>query len=213
MPTILVVDDSAIDRTRVVGLLKKNSDLSIVLATNGKEALEAIEDHIPDIVFTDLQMPEMDGLELVAEIKKNYRLIPVILLTGAGSEEIAVKALEVGAASYVPKSRMVKDLVDTVRQVQAAAEEKSAKISEELLLEALKRLQSKAKAIGATLGKDDVHLANVNTSGYMPPRPQPVYRGRMMAKMEMAADMAAPVAEGGDDTVRVTVNATAVLMD
>jgi len=127
MPTILVVDDSAIDRTRVVGLLKKNSDLSIVLATNGKEALEAIEDHIPDIVLTDLQMPEMDGLELVAEIKKSYRLIPVILLTGAGSEEIAVKALEVGAASYVPKSRMVKDLVDTVRQVQAAAEEKSAK--------------------------------------------------------------------------------------
>ncbi|MEC9291707.1 MAG: SIMPL domain-containing protein [Pseudomonadota bacterium] len=93
------------------------------------------------------------------------------------------------------------------------SEEKSAKISEELLLEALKRLQSKAKAIGATLGKDDVHLANVNTSGYMPPRPQPMYKGRAMAMMEMAADMAAPVAEGGDDTVRVTVNATAVLMD
>lgn len=127
MPTILVVDDSAIDRTRVGGLLKKNSDLTIVFAPNGKEALEAIEDHIPDIVLTDLQMPEMDGLDLVAQIKKNYRLIPVILLTGAGSEEIAVKALEIGAASYVPKSRMVKDLIETVEQVQAAAEEKSAK--------------------------------------------------------------------------------------
>ena len=94
------------------------------------------------------------------------------------------------------------------------SEEKSAKISEELLLEALDRLKSKAEAIGKTLGKDDVHLSQVNTTGYMPPRPQPMYKQRRgMEMMAMAADMSAPAAEGGDDTVRVTVSATAVLMD
>lgn len=92
------------------------------------------------------------------------------------------------------------------------SEEKSAKISEELLIEALKRLKDKAEAIGKTLGKESVHLADVDTSGHIPVRPYPVAKARGMM-MAMEADMASPVAQGGDDTVRVTVNATAVLTD
>ena len=126
MPTILVVDDSAPDRIRVGGLLKKIPDMNVVFASNGVEALEAIEDHIPDLVLTDLQMPEMDGLALVSTIKKEYRLIPVILLTGEGSETIAVEALQQGAASYVSKSRMVQDLADIIERVMSTAEAQSA---------------------------------------------------------------------------------------
>ncbi|MCA9041140.1 MAG: response regulator [Planctomycetaceae bacterium] len=126
MPTILVVDDSAPDRIRIGGLLKKLSNTNVVFASNGVEALEAIEDHVPDLVLTDLQMPEMDGLELVSTIKKDYRLIPVIILTGAGSETIAVEALQQGAASYVSKSRMVKDLIDIIDRVKSTAEAQSA---------------------------------------------------------------------------------------
>ncbi|QDU79405.1 hypothetical protein Pla110_11150 [Polystyrenella longa] len=126
MPTILVVDDSAADRIRVGGLMKKIPDVNIVFASNGVEALEAIEDHIPDIVLTDLQMPEMDGLELVSTIKKEYRLIPVIILTGEGSETVAVQALQQGAASYVSKPRMAKDLRDIVERVLSTAEAQSA---------------------------------------------------------------------------------------
>lgn len=117
MTTILVVDDSALDRRLAGGLLTKQAGWDVVYAADGREALAAIEDHIPDLILTDLQMPHVNGLELVAAVKRDYRLIPVILMTAQGSEEIAVQALQQGAASYVPKKRLAKDLVATVEQV------------------------------------------------------------------------------------------------
>lgn len=117
MTTILVVDDSALDRRLAGGLLTKQTGWDVVYAADGREALAAIEDHIPDLILTDLQMPHVNGLELVATVKRDYRLIPVILMTAQGSEEIAVQALQQGAASYVPKKRLAKDLVATVEQV------------------------------------------------------------------------------------------------
>ena len=88
-------------------------------AKHGKEALEHISREPPDIVLTDMLMPEMDGLELVERIKRDYSHIPVILMTAHGSEEIAVKALQTGAASYVPKQNLARDLAGTIRDVLA----------------------------------------------------------------------------------------------
>jgi response regulator RpfG family c-di-GMP phosphodiesterase len=73
-------------------------------------------------------MPEMDGLELVAQVVAQYPLIPVILMTGRGSEQTAVQALKAGAASYVPKSLLASLLVDTVASVLDAAQEERSKI-------------------------------------------------------------------------------------
>jgi hypothetical protein len=64
-----------------------------------------------------MQMPEMDGLELVKAIRVEFPSVPVILMTGHGSETIAAQALQQGAASYVPKSQIKKLLVDSVRHV------------------------------------------------------------------------------------------------
>jgi CheY-like chemotaxis protein len=77
----------------------------------------------PDIVVTDLQMPEMTGLELVTAVRKSFTHVPVILMTGKGSEEIAVEALHAGAASYVPKRALSSMLVETVRRVLASVQE------------------------------------------------------------------------------------------
>ena len=114
MATILVVDDSAVDRLRTEKLLTRNSQLTVVSASNGREALDAIERIVPDLVLTDMQMPEMDGLRLVEEIRAKYPAIPVILMTAHGSEELAVQALQRGAASYVPKRNLAQDLPDTI---------------------------------------------------------------------------------------------------
>ena len=121
MITVLVVDDSAVDRRLAGGLLQHNSYLSILYAANGKEALAQLEAHKPDVVVTDMQMPEMNGVELVAAVKHSYPQIPVILMTAKGSEEIAVQALQLGAAGYVPKRRLALDLLDTVERVLAVA--------------------------------------------------------------------------------------------
>ncbi len=123
MATILVVDDSATDRILAGGLLTKQADLKVIYAQDGEDALEQIDLHLPDAVVTDLQMPVMDGLQLTAEIKRQHPLIPVLLMTSRGSEEIAVQALQVGASHYVPKRTLAQGLVKTLRRVLATAQE------------------------------------------------------------------------------------------
>jgi CheY-like chemotaxis protein len=122
MPKVLVVDDLATDRCLVGGILESDSILEVRFATNGVEALRKIRDSAKtnepfDLVVTDLQMPEMDGLELVDSVRREFPHLPVILITAHGSESLAVEALERGAASYVPKSHLTAKLLDTVEQV------------------------------------------------------------------------------------------------
>jgi CheY-like chemotaxis protein/anti-sigma regulatory factor (Ser/Thr protein kinase) len=114
---ILVVDDSPMDRALASGLISKRMETEILEACNGREGLSQIELHQPKLVLTDLQMPEMNGLELVAAVKERFPNIPIILMTAQGSEEIAAQALERGAASYVPKRRLADDLVRTMERI------------------------------------------------------------------------------------------------
>ena len=91
--------------------------------TDGKKALAEMQAHTLDLVLTDLVMPELDGLGLVEQAKAEHPGVPVVLMTARGSEEIAVRALERGAASYVPKKLLVRDLVDTVTRILEGAQE------------------------------------------------------------------------------------------
>ena len=139
MATVLVVDDSAVDRLRAEKLLSKDIGLSVRSATNGKEALQALAQELPDLVITDMQMPEMDGLELVEAIRSKYPAVPVILMTAHGSEELAVHALQRGAASYVPKRNLARDLAETIDSVLGVSK---ANRGQQRLLECLIDTQS-----------------------------------------------------------------------
>ncbi|MFV2067637.1 MAG: response regulator [Pirellulales bacterium] len=125
MPTVLVVDDSDVDRLLAGSRVEKMLGATVVYATNGEEALEQISVHRPDVVITDLQMPKVNGLELTSAIKSEYPRIPVILITSKGSEDIATEALRIGAASYVPKRRL-DDLPNTVSRILIAASQDRA---------------------------------------------------------------------------------------
>src|ERR1700722_9974854 len=109
MAKILVVDDSLVDQRLAGRLLQEHSDnvyldkpmaVQVVYANNGKEALDVIPRDRPDLVLTDLQMPELNGLELVDALRDKFPALPVILMTAHGSEDIALQALRRGAASY-----------------------------------------------------------------------------------------------------------------
>jgi CheY-like chemotaxis protein/anti-sigma regulatory factor (Ser/Thr protein kinase) len=121
MVTILVVDDNAMDRHLAGSLVEKVPGWKAVYASNGREALAAIPKERPDLVLTDMVMPELDGLALVQEVRSNHPLVPVILMTAFGSEEIAIRALQKGAASYVPKGNLARDLAETVENVLAVS--------------------------------------------------------------------------------------------
>ena len=119
MPIILVVDDNETDRQLIGGLLKPKLDWIVQFANDGSEALELIGAVFPDVVVTDLQMPGLNGIQLCAEAKAEYPHVPIILVAGQGSEELAVEALQAGATSYVPKKGLSKYLLETVEQILA----------------------------------------------------------------------------------------------
>lgn len=120
MESLLVVDDSATDRVRVAGLLKNSNRYNVFTATDGQDALDQLASGSIDLVLTDMQMPEMNGLQLVRTIKEDFPLTPVILMTAVGSEELAVDAMNEGAAGYVNKAGGANWLLTSVQQVLAA---------------------------------------------------------------------------------------------
>jgi CheY-like chemotaxis protein/anti-sigma regulatory factor (Ser/Thr protein kinase) len=121
MATILVVDDLASHRQLAAGLLSREPGYEVLFAANGAEALAKLAGGKADVILTDVLMPEMDGLELLRAVRRDYPQLPVVLMTASGSEHIAVQALQEGAASYVPKRVLARRLAETVASVLAAS--------------------------------------------------------------------------------------------
>ena len=121
MPSVLVVDDTPVDRVLVTGLLKRRSTLAVSSVADAESALQAIESARPDLVVTDLLLPKLTGLDLVLILRERCPGLPVVLITAHGSEDLAVRAIAEGAASYVPKSQLAERLLATVEQVLEAA--------------------------------------------------------------------------------------------
>ena len=140
MTRVLVVDDSPIDRMLAGSQLEKNTDWTIEYASDGQQGLEAIRRQPPDLVLTDMQMPELDGLELCCAVRREFPDVSVILMTARGSEEVAMQALQAGAASYVPKRALSQQLVETARRVL------SARNDDRVQREVLRRMQSRSES-------------------------------------------------------------------
>ena len=126
-PAILLVEDSRTQR-RVVERILQLAGYGVVTAGDGAEAIELLERTNPVAVLTDLYMPRMDGLQLVEQIRERHAHLPVVLMTGSGSERTAVAALKAGAADYVPKSHLDAELADVLERVVAAARVQTHKL-------------------------------------------------------------------------------------
>jgi CheY-like chemotaxis protein len=116
MTKILVVDDSAVDRRLIGGLLFQGQQFEIEYAENVADALRFLNESEPDLIVTDLHMPDRSGLELVATVRLEHPGIPVILVTGQGRESLAAEALHYGAAGYVPKALLHQRLLEVVKE-------------------------------------------------------------------------------------------------
>ncbi|MFG0254201.1 MAG: response regulator [Rhodopirellula sp. JB053] len=116
-PTLVLAVDDSITQVTGMQIMLQQHGYEVVTASNGRTALESIRERRPAVVVTDLQMPEMDGLQLVAALREEFAGLPIILTTAKGSEEIAAKALRLGASSYVPKRTLNEDLVPTIERM------------------------------------------------------------------------------------------------
>jgi two-component system KDP operon response regulator KdpE len=110
---ILVVDDEP-QITRVLRTSLSSQGYDLRVANDGETALEIMKDWVPDLVITDLSMPNMDGLELCRRLRSASR-IPIIVLSVRGEERTKVKALDAGADDYVMKPFGIEELLARVR--------------------------------------------------------------------------------------------------
>jgi DNA-binding NarL/FixJ family response regulator len=108
-------------------------DLKLVAeASNGKEAIDAFRSHQPDVTLMDLQMPEVDGLEAIEAIRKEFPEARIIVLTTYTGDMQVLRALKAGARGYILKGHVHKELLDTIRAVHAGQKRIPPEIAAEL---------------------------------------------------------------------------------
>lgn len=115
---VLIADDHIIVRSGLRLLLEAEPDIDVVgEALEGREALNLVEKHLPDVVLMDIAMPGMDGLEATRRIKASWPQIQVLVLTMHRSDEYFFEMLKAGASGYILKGAETSDLIDAVRVV------------------------------------------------------------------------------------------------
>ena len=114
-PTILICDDEEGIRESFKLILEDSYQLKF--ATNGLEALEMLKTLSPDIMLLDIKMPKLHGMEILKQVKKLKPKLPVIIVTGYQSVEMAQEAIKNGAADYIPKPFESKEILKAIQQV------------------------------------------------------------------------------------------------
>lgn len=107
---ILVIDDGRESREFIIDYVLTPNNYHALVAANGMEGLQMVEEHDPDLILLDLEMPKMNGLEFLDELNKRELDIPAILMTFHGSEEIAIEVYRKGVRDYVKKPFTVEEM-------------------------------------------------------------------------------------------------------
>lgn len=117
---VIAVDDHQLLREGIAAVMNGEEDMELVAeGTNGQEAVELFRMHRPDVALMDLQMPGMNGIEAISAIRSEFPNSRIIILTTYQGDVQALRALKAGASGYLLKSMLRKELLDTIRAVNA----------------------------------------------------------------------------------------------
>ena len=119
---VVIAEDQAMVRGALAALLATEGDIEIAgQAQNGREALDLVAQLAPDIVLTDIEMPEVTGLELAAELKRQRRPVRVVILTTFARSGYLRRALDAGVSGYLLKDAPAATLANAIRRIRAGA--------------------------------------------------------------------------------------------
>ncbi len=175
---ILVVDDGRENRDFVVDYILRPNGYRALVARDGREGLEKAIAERPDLMLLDLQMPRMNGFEVLHAMRQENLNIPVILMTFHGSEEIAIEVFRLGVRDYVKKPYTVEEMLDAIERNLAETRlrrEKEA-LTERLLLsnrelqrriKELNVLYKMGKTVTAMLDADHLAVRVVEAATYV----------------------------------------------
>ena len=130
---ILTVDDHQLLREGIAAVLDAQDDIALVgQASNGREAVESFRRLRPDVTLMDLRMPDMSGIEAIEAIRAEFPNARIIVLTTYAGDAQAARALKAGAAGYLLKNLVRKELIETIRAVHAGKRRVPPEIATEI---------------------------------------------------------------------------------
>ncbi len=158
--SILVVDDETSLR-QTLSLILQQSGFLVTCASNGKEAMHALEAGPFDLVFLDIMLPDVSGMALLPEIRKQFAEMPVLILTGHAAVDTAMEAVRHGARDYIVKPIDPFYLLNRVKEILS---EKSQSQKRRELVEHIQHLLAELNEIDGTLTAPKGLLTSVSSS-------------------------------------------------
>src|SRR5882762_3759681 len=130
---ILIADDHPLLREGIESLVGKQSDMTVVAeASTGREAIELFRIHRPDVTLMDMRMPDLGGVDAMAEILRDSREAKFIVLSTYSGDVQILRALKAGARAYLLKGLLRKELLETIRAVHAGKKRISPEVAAQL---------------------------------------------------------------------------------
>jgi two-component system, NarL family, invasion response regulator UvrY len=196
MIKILIADDHAVVRQGLRQIVSTDNQMNIVgEVQNGKDLLQFLQTESVDVIVLDISMPGRNGLEVLKDVKRDYPLLPVIILSMHSEDQYAVRAIKAGAAGYMTKESAPEDLVEAIRKAYRGGKYISPYVTE-LLADYIKikekgnphnalsdrefevfTMLSMGKTVGQISNELNLSVKTVST-----------YRSRVLEKMRMATN-------------------------
>lgn len=130
---ILIVDDHPVLREGLALIIESQPDLQVVAeAGTGKQAVALFEEHLPDVTLMDLGLPDVNGIDVIKELRAQHPDARIIVLTTYLGDVQALRALQAGASGYLLKGTLRRDLLDTIRSVHAGQRHVQSDVASEL---------------------------------------------------------------------------------
>jgi two-component system invasion response regulator UvrY len=191
---LLIADDHAIVRHGLRQIVSGTSDIVVQgEAENGREVLRMLREDEFDVLLLDISMPEKNGLEVLAQAKRELPKLAVIVLSMHAEDEFGVRALKGGASGYVSKQTAAKELVEAIRKVASGRKYISPALAEELANHVsnesdgpLHRSLSTREYQTLCLIASGKSLSQVAQELLLSPKTVSVYRARLLEKLKLS---------------------------
>jgi len=189
---VLIVDDHPIVRRGLKQVLQDEPDFSVVEAGHAREALDQIQQQPVDLVIADIDLPGMNGIDLLKEIKRQNKQTPVLMLSIYPEDQVAVRVLRAGAAGFLSKEAAPEQLVIAIRKILQGGKHISERVADLLVMNLggasekslHEKLSDREFQILTLLGEGKTVKQIAETLSLSVPTVS-TYRARILNKMEM----------------------------
>ena len=192
MINVLIVDDHPIVRRGLHDILRSERDIAVNETANAREALAQLEKNRYDLVVLDLDLPGMNGLDLLKQIKRDYEDLHILILSVYPEDQFAVRVLKAGASGFISKEAAPEQLVSAIRKILAGRKHISERVADLLLArfdgqsggQLHEKLSDREFQILSMLGEGKTIKQIANELSLSAPTVS-TYRARILDKMDM----------------------------